>query len=108
MIIAAVFWVIGAVAVALFVGRAWSLGPLRAKTRGQLVRSGVDAILVLAIFRALLPPPVWASWLWVLAAVAVGVGVAGVILHWRRSTDERLWPTVIYAAVGAGLLVLLA
>ena len=49
MIIAVVLWVLAAGAATVFVGRAWSLGSLVAKTRGQLVRSGVDAVVALAL-----------------------------------------------------------
>ncbi len=57
MIVAVVLWLIAAVGVVVFVGRAWSLGPLVAKGRGQLLRSGVDAVVALALVRALAPPP---------------------------------------------------
>jgi hypothetical protein len=65
--------------------------------------------VLLAMVRALFPPPVWASWLWVGATVAVGVGCSGVIVAWRRLLSvRRRWPTVLYAVVGAVLVVVLA
>jgi hypothetical protein len=139
MIIAAVFWFLTLVVVALFVCRAWSAEvglPTRSRTSAsaherpaaparpgpaarerifaarsgdQLLRSGVDVIVLLAMVRALFPPPVWASWLWVAAVVCVGLGVAGLLSTWRRrAPGRRAWPTVAYAAVGAALVVVLA
>jgi len=139
MIIAAVFWLLTLVVVALFVGRAWSASAppqarsrtsdtadarpasrahtqsrvrdrvLSVRSRDQVVRSGVDAVVLLALVRALFPPPGWASWLWVAAVVAVGVGVAGLVARWPRLPASRSrWVTVVYALVGAGLVVVLA
>jgi len=118
MIIAAIVWLPTAGLVALFVGRAsgWQgAGPpsrtrvLGARERDQVVRSGVDAVVALAAVRALFPPPGWASWLWVVAAVAVGLGVAGLILRWRTwPASRRPWVTVVHGLVGAGLVILLA
>jgi len=109
MIIAGVLWLVAVVCVAVFVARAWSLRPLKVTGRGKLVRSGVDAVVALALVRALTPPPGPVVWLWVTAAVAVGVGVAGVIVHWRTAPpDGRRWPTVVYVLVGLALVVVLA
>ena len=108
MIIAIVLWLLAAVCVAVLVARAWSLRPWTAKGRGTLVRSGVDAVVALAVVRALAPPPGPGVWLWVAAAVAVGVGAAGVI-HWRTvPRDARRWTSVVYAVVGLVLVVVLA
>ena len=138
MIIAAVFWFLTLVVVALFVGRGWSaVGSRRARSgtsdtsdarpasrarmqlrvrdgvfavhsRDQVVRSGVDAVVLLAMVRALFPPPGWSSWLWVAALVAAGFGVAGLIVSWRElSPGRRPWSTLAYAAVGAALVVVL-
>lgn len=109
MIIQVVFWVLSVAFVTIFVGRAWSLGPLRAKSRDQVVRSAIDAVVVLAAVRALFPPPDWASWLWVVATVAVGIGIAGVIIGWRSwPSTKRWWATAIYVVIGAALVVVLA
>jgi len=109
VIIAVVLWVLAAAGAVVFVGRAWSLGPLVAKTRGQLVRSGVDAVVALALVRALAPPPGLGVWVWVAAAVAVGVGAAGAILRWRSvPPDGRRWTTAVYLLVGLLLVVVLA
>jgi len=108
MIIAVMLWLLGTACVGVFVSRAWSLGPLVANGRGQLVRSGVDAVVALALVRALAPPPGLGIWLWVAAAVAVGVGVAGVIVRWPTvPADRRRWTTVGYVVVGAALVVVL-
>ena len=80
-----------------------------AKTRGQLVRSGVDVVVALALVRALVPPPAPGVWLWVAAAATVGFGVAGVIVRWRTvPTERRRWTTVAYVLVGLLLVVVLA
>ena len=78
LVIAIVLWLVAAVCVAVFVARAWSLRPWTAKGRGTLVRSGVDAVVALAVVRALAPPPGPGVWLWVAAAVAAVAGAAGV------------------------------
>ena len=109
MIIAGVLWLLAVFCVVVFVARAWSLGPLAVKGRGQLLRSGVDAVVALALVRALAPPPGPGVWLWVAATIAVGVGAAGVIVRWRTVPPEgRHWTTVVYAVVGLCLVVVLA
>ena len=109
MIVAIVLWLLAAVCVVVFVGRSWSLRPLTVRGRGQLLRSGVDAVVALALVRALAPPPGPGAWLWVLAAVAVGVGTAGVIVHWRTVPPEgRRRTTVAYLLIGLVLVVVLA
>ena len=73
------------------------------------MRSGVDAVVALALVRALAPPPGLGVWVWVAAAVAVGVGAAGVIVRWRTvPPDGRRWTTVVYRLVGLVLVVVLA
>lgn len=109
MIIAIVLWLLAAVCAAVFVARAWSLRPLTATGRGKLVRSGVDAVVVLALVRALAAPPGPGVWLWVAAVAAVGVGVAGLISRWRTvPPDGHRWTTVAYGLVGLGLVGVLA
>ncbi|GAA1170491.1 hypothetical protein GCM10009608_03630 [Pseudonocardia alaniniphila] len=99
--------------------RAWSRGAFAAPSRFVLVSSTVDAVVALAFMRAVVPPPGLLSWVWVIAAVAVGIGIAGVILRWptvgwdaptsRPSRPAmRAVLTGIYAAAGAGLVVVLA
>jgi hypothetical protein len=97
--------------VAARVLRAWSRGRLAAPGRYELVGSTVDAVVALALVRAVAPPPAPLSWVWVGAAVAVGVGAAGAIRRW----PDLGWPTrhrrllaAGYAVAGAGLLVVLA
>lgn len=105
MIIAAVFWLITVATVGLFVTRAWR----GVRDRDRLVRSAVDAVVMLAAVRALFPPPGWGSWLWVAAVVATGVGVAGAVVRWRRlASGPRRWVTVLNAVIGAGLVAVLA
>ncbi len=109
MIVGIVVWALAAFYVALFAARGWSRGPWPAKTRGQLVRSGVDAVVALTLVRAVVPPPGPGAWLWVAAVVAVGVGVAGVIVHWRSAPpDRRAWATGLYGVVGLALVLVLA
>ena len=109
MIIAGVLWLLAGVCAVVFVARAWSLGYLAVKGRGQLLRCGVDAVVALTLVRALAPPPGPAVWLWVAAAVAVGVGAAGAMVRWRTvPPDRRRWITVAYVVVGLALVVVLA
>jgi hypothetical protein len=104
MIIAGIFWLLTAGLVVLVVARAWGAGGAH-----RALRSGIDAVVALAAVRALYPPPGWASWLWVVAVVAVGCGAAGLVLHQRgRWTAKHPAVTVIYAVVGAALVILLA
>ncbi|GAA3071231.1 hypothetical protein GCM10010464_39370 [Pseudonocardia yunnanensis] len=99
--------------------RAWSRGAFAAPSRFVLVSSTVDAVVALAFVRAVIPPPGLLSWAWVIAAVAVGIGIAGVILRWptlgwgaptsgTSRPTMRAVLTAIYAAVGAGMVVVLA
>src|ERR1700754_519125 len=104
--------------------RAWSRGAFAAPNRFVLVSSTVDAVVVLAFVRAVLPPPGLLSWGWVIAAVGVGIGIAGAILRWptlgwdapspENTPPRASRPTVrailagIYAVVGAGLVVVFA
>ncbi|MHA6624026.1 hypothetical protein ACU61A_01330 [Pseudonocardia sichuanensis] len=108
------------VAAAMVVGqvlRAWS-ARFAARDRYALVSSGVDAVVVLTAVRAVAPPPIALSWLWVAAAGAVGFGVAGAVLRWPAlgwappgsggSGGRRAVAAAVYAVAGAGLLVVLA
>jgi hypothetical protein len=109
MIVGIVVWALAAFCVALFAARGWSRGPWPAKSRGQLVRSGVDAVVALTLVRAVVPPPGPGAWLWVAAVVVVGVGIAGTVLHWRSTPPaRRVWPTALYGVAGLALALVLA
>ena len=113
---------LGAVAmVAWQLVRAWSRGRFAARTRRDLVSTTADAAVLLAVIRAVVPPPGLLSWLWVAAVVALGAGVAGAALRWTRvgwTRPDRTASsrrnaaaavvTVAYAGLGAALLVVLA
>jgi hypothetical protein len=118
-------WLFAALMIGNQVLRAWSRGAFAAPNRYALVSSTVDAVVVLAVVRAVMPPPGLFSWVWVIAAVGVGIGIAGVILRWptlgwdapnteNAPTSRASRPTVravlagVYAVVGAGLVVVLA
>lgn len=99
--IAAVVGLVAAYAVVVLVLRARPTGRLAAADRSALVRAAVDAVVVLALVRAVAPPPgIW-SWLWVAAAGAVGVGVARAALRWPHLPAGRVLPTAAYVALGA-------
>ena len=66
--IAAVVGLVGAYAVVVLLLRARSTGRLAAVDRAALVRAAVDAVVVLALVRAVAPPPGSWSWVWVVAA----------------------------------------
>lgn len=116
-----VLW-LGAVAlVAWQLLRAWSSRRFAARTRRDLVSATVDAAVLLAVIRAVAPPPGLLSWAWVAAVVALGAGIAGASLRWRRvgwtrpgrkDSDRRRAAgavlTLAYACLGAALLVVLA
>lgn len=99
--------------------RAWPRRAFAALSRFAVVSSTVDAVVALAFVRAVVPPPRLLSWTWVIAAVAVGIGIAGVILRrptvgWDAPTSRPSRPamravlTGIYAAGGTGLVVVFA
>ncbi|MHA6623622.1 hypothetical protein [Pseudonocardia sp. DLS-67] len=91
--------------------RAWSRGRFAAPGRYELVGSTVDAVVALALVRAVAPPPDALSWVWVAAAAAVGVGVAGAILRWPTlgwAGGHRRLLAAGYAVAGAGVLAVLA
>jgi len=97
--------------VALQVLRAWPRGRFAAPGRYELVGSTVDAVVALALVRAVAPPPEALSWVWVAAAVAVGVGCAGAVLRWPAlgwANGQRRLLAAGYVVAGAGVLVVLA
>ncbi|OZM82768.1 hypothetical protein CFP66_08765 [Pseudonocardia sp. MH-G8] len=112
------------VALAMVTGqvlRAWSVR-FAAPDRYVLVSAGVEAVVALAAVRAVAPPPVPLSWLWVVAVGAVGFGLAGAVLRWptlgwaptgedgpdRGVARRRAALAAVYAVIGAGALVVLA
>ena len=106
--IAAVVGVVGAYAVVVLLLRTRSAGRLAAADRAALVRSAVDAVVVLALVRAVAPPPgIW-SWVWVVAAGVVGIGVARAALRWPHLPPGRVLPTAGYVALGALVLAVTA
>lgn len=113
-------WALTVYCVGQHVGHGWSRGRGAAPDRYALVRSGVDAALVLALVRAVLPPQgdlAWLSWVWVAAVVGVGVGVAGAILRWptlpwrarreARSQRRAAASAGAYAVFGLAVLAVL-
>jgi ABC-type enterochelin transport system permease subunit len=91
--------------------RTWSRGRFAAPSRYELVGSTVDAVVALALVRAVAPPPEPLSWLWVAAAVAVGGGMAGAVLRWpalRWGPRHRRLLATGYVVAGAGMVALLA
>jgi protein-S-isoprenylcysteine O-methyltransferase Ste14 len=98
--------------------RAWSSGPHAATSRYALVSATVDAVVVLALVRAVVEPSPPLSWMWVIATVAVGIGVAGAILRWHtlgwtrpgqaQHPRRRAALACGYALVGAALVATLA
>lgn len=99
--IAAVAGAVGAYAVVVLLLRTRSTGRLAAADRAALVRAAVDAVVVLALVRALAPPPgIW-TWVWVVAAGVVGIGVALAALRWPHLPAGRVLPTAAYLALGA-------
>jgi len=107
-VIAAVVGVVGAYAVVVLLVRTRSTGRLAAADRAALVRAAVDAVVVLALVRAVAPPPgIW-SWVWVVAAGVVGFGVARAALRWPHLPPGRVLPTAGYVALGALVLAVTA
>jgi hypothetical protein len=96
--------------------RAWSRGRHTATNRYVLVSSTVDAVVMLALVRAVQPPPVPLSWVWMAAAGAVGLGVAGAVLRWPElgwsapggNARRGALRAAAYAILGAGMLAVLA
>ena len=106
--IAAVVAVVGAYAVVVLLLRTRSTGRLAAADRAALVRAAVDAVVVLALVRAVAPPPgIW-SWVWVVAAGVVGFRVARAALRWPHLPPGRVLPTAGYVALGALVLAVTA
>lgn len=119
---------IGWTLLALFVTGAllstWGRGQWGASDRHRLVTSVVDAVVVLAFVRAVVPHDELSSWIWVGAAGLVGVAAAGAVLHWggrpwktARKGSSRPDPvprhrpnlaTAAYLTVGAALVAILA
>jgi len=75
---------VAAYAVVALLLRARPAGRWAATDRSALVRATVDAVVLLALVRAVAPPPGLWSWAWVAAAGVVGLGVARAALRWPR------------------------
>lgn len=99
--IAAVAWSVAGWAVVVLLLRARPTGRWAAGDRAGLVRAAVDAVVVLAVVRAVAPPPGAWSWAWVAAAGVVGLGVARTALRWPHLPTGRALPTACYVAMGA-------
>lgn len=115
-VIAIVVGLVALVMVGSQVLRAWSRNRYAATNRYVLVSSTVDAVVMLALVRAVQPPPGLLSWVWVAAAGAVGLGIAGAVLRWPElgwtnpgsSARRGAVRAAIYAGVGTGLVAVLA
>ncbi|WP_433556806.1 hypothetical protein ACQPWY_32765 [Pseudonocardia xinjiangensis] len=120
-----VVWSASAWYVGAQVLRAWSRGTYAAPDRLVLISSTVDAVVILAVVRAVVPPPGLLSWAWVAATAAVGAGIAGAVLRWPalgwavpdtdgrparrvRNPRRRAFLGAAYAGVGLCLVVVLA
>ena len=103
--IAAVAGLVAVYAVVVLLLRARASGRWAASDRAALVRPAVDAVVLLALVRALAPPPDSWSWVWVAAAGVVGLGVAGAALRWPRLPTGRALPTAAYVVLGALVVV---
>ncbi len=120
-VIPIIIWLGAAGMVAWQLLRSWSSRRFAARSRRDLVSATVDAAVLLAVVRAVVPPPGLLSWVWVVAVVALGAGVAGAALRWPQvgwtRPDRKDSPrcrsatavlTLAYACLGAALLVVLA
>ncbi len=105
---AAVAWAVAVYAVVLLVLRVRTTGRFAADDRAVVVRAAVDAVVVLALVRAVAPPPGVGAWAWVLAAGAVGGAVAGAVSRWPRLRAGRGVSTAGYAVVGALVVAVVA
>jgi len=100
-VIAAAVGLVALYAVVALLLQARPTGRRAAADRSALVRAAVDAVVVLALVRAVAPPPGLWSWAWVVAAAVVGLGVARAALRWPHLPAGRALPTAAYVALGA-------
>ncbi len=100
---------------ALFPVAAFAGGKWGAKSRVDLVGSGLDALVVLIIGRFILPWTVLTPWAWFIPVALVAAGVAGLVLRWQAlptwRPERRRWGAiavlVVRLAIVAVLLALL-
>jgi hypothetical protein len=104
-VIAAMAGLVAGYAVVALLLRARPTGRWAAGDRFALVRAVVDAVVLLAVVRAVAPPPGLWSWAWVAAAGVVGLGVARAALRWSHLPTGRALPTAAYVALGALVVV---
>jgi hypothetical protein len=104
-VIAAIAGLVAGYAVVALLLRARQVGRWAAGDRFALVRAAVDAVVLLALVRAVAPPPGLWSWAWVAAAGVVGLGVARAALRWSHLPTGRALPTAAYVALGALVVV---
>jgi hypothetical protein len=104
-VIAAMAGLVALYAVVALLLRARPTGRWVAGDRSALVRAAVDAVVLLALVRAVAPPPGPWSWAWVAAAGVVGLGVARAALRWPHLPTGRALPTAAYVALGALVVV---
>lgn len=83
LLIMIILWAVAAAQLTALLVRAWSRRHgTRSRLAGALV--ALDAAVLLAVVRALAPPPGAAITGWAVAAALFGIGVAGLVLRWRR------------------------
>jgi hypothetical protein len=80
-----------------------------ARSRLDLVLSGVDAVAVLVFARALLPWSTLSPWLWLVPAALLAAGVAGCVLRWHElpaiRPDRPAWTAVVVAVASVAVAV---
>jgi hypothetical protein len=104
-VIAAVAELVAGYAVVALLLRARPNGRWAARDRFALVRAAVDAVVLLAVVRAVAPPPGLWSWVWVAAVGVAGVGVARAALRWPHLPAGRVLPSAAYVGLGALVVV---
>ena len=87
-------------------GKVWG-----AKSRLDLVLSGVDAVVVLFAARLLMPWSIVSPWLWMIPVAIVAAGVGFAVIRWSglpvTRPDKSRRHAVIWGAVHAAVLAAL-